>query len=152
MADLTDTVDRLARPLAVEAGVDLVDVAVKGSESRQRVQVVVDRKGGIDLETCRDLSKALARRLDAEDAIAGRYTLEVTSPGTDWPLSDQRSFDRVQGRAVKATLRVDADGTREISGVVTSAGSDSVVLTAKDGSRETVSYDSIVKATQELRW
>lgn len=152
MADLADTIDRLARPLVDAAGVDLVDVEVKGSGSRQRVQVVVDRKGGIDLDMCRNLSKDLARRLDAEDPIAGRYTLEVTSPGTDWPLTDQRSFDRVEGRAVQATLRVGEDRTREVMGVVASAGPHGVVLTGEDGHTETVSYDSIVKATQELRW
>lgn len=156
MADLADTVRRLACPLAEDAGLDLVDVVVKGGSarggSRQRVQVVVDRKGGVDLGSCATLSRALARQLDDEDPVDSRYILEVTSPGTDWPLDDQRAFDRVEGRRVTAVLRVDEHRTEEVRGVVGRARPDIVELTADDGETHTVPYDRIVTATQELRW
>jgi ribosome maturation factor RimP len=153
MADLGDTVDRLARPLADDAGLDLVDVQVKGQGSRTKVQVIVDRKGGVDVGSCQQLSKALSRALDQEDPIAGRYTLEVTSPGTDHPLLDRRAFDRVEGRRVKAVLRADeADTTREIIGTVTAATDDAAELTADDGTVHRVPYADLVTATQELRW
>ncbi|WP_370327908.1 ribosome maturation factor RimP [Euzebya sp.] len=151
-ADPSDTVDHLVRPLVEGRGLDLVDVAVKGGGSRTRVRVVVDRKGGVDLATCQDLSRELGRALDDEDPIAGRYTLEVTSPGTDWPLTDQRSFDRVEGRVVKAILRTGEDTTREVVGTVTGAGPTSAVLTDADGEDHDVAYDVILKATQELPW
>ena len=152
MADLGDTVDRIARPVVDEAGLDLVDVRVKGSEGRPRVQVIVDRKGGVDVGTCQDVAKAISRALDEDDPVEGRYTLEVTSPGTDHPLADQRAFDRVEGRLVKAVLRTEDDRTREVVGTVTAAHEDAAELTAADGTVHRVPYADIVKATQELPW
>lgn len=155
MADLSATIDGLVRPLAEEAGVDLVDVEVKGEGARTRVRVIVDRKGGVDVGTCQKISKSLSRGLDETDPLAQRYTLEVTSPGTDRPLDDQRSFDRIEGRAVKVILRGeegDSDDERTVRGVVTAAGPEAVQLTAADGEVHTVAYRDIHKATQELPW
>lgn len=156
MADLDATVDALARPLADAEGVDLVEVRVKGEAARRRIQVVVDRKGGVDLATCQRISRELGRALDEADPVSQRYTLEVTSPGTDRPLTDRRSFDRVEGRLVKAVLRTPTeaqpDRTQEVRGTVTAAGEDAAVLTAPDGTTHEVPYSQIVRATQELPW
>jgi ribosome maturation factor RimP len=153
MADHDATVAALARPLADDAGLDLVEVRVTGEGTRRRVKVVVDRKGGVDLAACQALSRALGQALDDADPLPQRYTLEVTSPGTDRPLVDQRSFDRVEGRRVKAILREeDGESTREVRGTVTAAGEAAAVLTADDGTTVELPYDRIVKATQELPW
>lgn len=157
MADLGATIEDLARPLAQEAGLDLVAVEVKPAGARTKVLVKVDRKGGVDVGSCQTLSKALSRALDDSDPVANRYTLEVTSPGTDHPLTDQRAFDRVEGRTVKAVLRVpdgegEEDATHEVQGVVTAAGPDAVELTDTDGAVHFVPYSEIVRATQQLPW
>ena len=152
MADLDQQLSDLARPLADRADVDLVAVEVKGEGSRRRIRVVVDRKGGVDLATCQRISRELGKALDDVDPLTQRYTLEVTSPGTDRPLDDQRAFDRVEGRRVKAILRVDEDSTREVRGTVTRAEATAVVLTTDDGTAVEVAYDEIIKATQELPW
>lgn len=152
MADLDQQLSDLARPLAERADVDLVAVEVKGEGSRRRVRVIVDRKGGVDLATCQRISRELGKALDDVDPLSQRYTLEVTSPGTDRPLDDQRAFDRVEGRRVKAILRVDEDSTREVRGTVTRAEANAVVLTTEDGTAVEVAYDEIIKATQELPW
>ncbi len=152
MADLEQTVTDLARPLADEAELDLVAVEIRGEGSRSRIRVVVDRKGGVDVGTCQRISRSLGRSLDALDPVNSRYTLEVTSPGTDRPLTDQTSFDRVEGRLVKAVLRTGEDTTRELVGTVTSAGEHAVTLTDGDGATHQVAYEQIIKATQELPW
>jgi ribosome maturation factor RimP len=153
VADLDATIESLARPLAERAGLDLVEVAVKGEGTRRRVKVVVDRKGGVDLASCQDLSRDLGRALDEADPLAQRYTLEVTSPGTDRPLADRRAFDRVEGRLVRALLRTDDDErTEEVRGTVGEAREDAVVLTLEDGTAALIPYDRIVKATQQLPW
>jgi ribosome maturation factor RimP len=152
MADLELTVSDLALPLAEEADVDLVAVEIKGEGSRRRVRVVVDRKGGVDVGTCQRMSKALSRSLDEMDPVNNRYTLEVTSPGIDRPLNDQRSFDRVEGRLVKAVVTDGEDETREVRGTVTRAEADVVVLTDASGTDHELAYEQIIKATQELPW
>ena len=85
MADLEQTDTELARPLAEESELDLVAVEIRGEGSRSRIRVVLDRKGGVDVGTCQRISRSLGRSLDALDPVNSRYTLEVTSPGTDRP-------------------------------------------------------------------
>jgi ribosome maturation factor RimP len=140
----------LAEPLAADAGLDLVDVAVKGASPRQLVRIRVDRKGGVDLAACQRLSQRLSEALDAADVVPGRYALEVTSPGVDYPLTDQRAFDRVEGRPVRV-LRQAEDAVREVRGTVRAAEPDGVVLDV-DGAPVRIPYAAITKATQTLPW
>jgi ribosome maturation factor RimP len=141
----------LAEPVATAEGVDLVDLDVRGTGARQLVKVVVDRKGGVDLATCQDLSRDLSALLDREDPIDGRYALEVTSPGTDHPLRDRAAFDRVEGRAVLVHRRSGRDAPTQVRGTVTRAEQDAVVLDV-DGEPVRVPYAEVVTAKQTLPW
>lgn len=151
MADPTAAVRALAEPLAEEAELDLVDVQVKGSGGRRRVKVVVDRKGGVDLAACQQLSRQLSSRLDEEDPIADRYDLEVTSPGVDHPLRDRRAFERVEGRDVLVHHDAGDGRVRQLRGRVTGSDDEAVSLDV-DGQPVRVAYADIVKATQSLPW
>lgn len=151
MAGEVEQVRRLAEPLAKTADVELVDIEVKGSGSRRMVRLVVDRQGGVDLATCEDLSRTLSARLDEEDPVAGRYTLEVTSPGTDRPLSDQRSFERVRDRRVLVHRDAGDGRVLQVEGTVVAADGDAVLLEV-DGEHTRIPYDEITKATQRLPW
>ena len=154
---IADAVDALVRPIAGAEGVELIEVAVKGEASMRRVKVIVDAKGGVTLDTCQVISRQLGTRLDEladtdDDPLPGRYTLEVTSPGTDRPLTDRAAFDRVEGRLVKVVLEVGEDSTRELVGTVGEAGAEGVVVAPAEGEAETVPYADIVVAKQELPW
>lgn len=141
-----DLVDRQAR--AHDA--DVLAVEVKGQGSRRLVRVVVDRKGGIPVDVCQRICKELSRQLDAIDPVGARYTLEVTSPGVDWPLTDQQAFDRVEGRPVVIDRRVDG-GVAQVRGHVVGAGETAVEV--DDGAAVVeVAYDDIVTAAQALPW
>ncbi len=150
MDDLEERIRALAEPLADRADVDLVAVDVRGTGPRQLVRVMIDRKGGVTIEECRDLSGALSEALDAADPIPQRYALEVTSPGVDHPLEGQRAFDRVEGRTVRIHCRRDGEPA-EVRGTVTAAEPDAVVVDV-DGRAQRVPYDSIDKAVQTLPW
>ena len=149
MTAAADIVRGHAQTLAEAAGLDLVDVEVKGTGPRTLVRVKVDRKGGIELAECQQLSRDLGRLLDDVDPIDNRYQLEVTSPGVTHPLRTQRDFDRVEGRRV-AIRRAAAD-TPEVTGIVRGAGETHVVL-AVDDAEVSVAYDEIETATQALPW
>lgn len=152
MADEADRVRDLAAPLAAARGVDLVDVAIRGRGSGRLVRVVVDRKGGVDLAACQALSGELSAALDADDPVAGRYSLEVTSPGVDHPLRDRVAFDRVEGRGVLVHRRgVSQEAPEQVRGTVLRAGADAVVLDV-DGREVPVPYGEIVTAKQTLPW
>lgn len=150
MADVAEVVRGFAQPLAADAGLDLVDVVVKGSGSRTLVKVTVDRKGGVGLAECQQLSRDLSRHLDESDPIDSRYQLEVSSPGVTHPLRTQRDFDRVEGKVVVVHRRT-GDDLAEVRGTVVEAAEGEVVLDA-GGDRIAIAYDEVHKATQALPW
>ena len=150
MADTADIVRGHVAPLATAAGLDLVDVEVKGSGPRTLVRVKVDRKGGVGLAECQQLSRDLSKLLDDVDPIDSRYQLEVSSPGVNYPLRDQRDFDRVEGRLVVVTKH-GGETSAELKGTVVKAADDEVVLDVS-GEQVAVAYSDIEKATQALPW
>lgn len=153
MSDPQTMIQQMAQPLAAGAGLDLLDVEVKGSGSRTRVRIIVDRKGGVDVGTCQKLSRAVEAELDDVDPLRSRYTLEVTSPGTDRPLRSRADFDRIEGRTVRIRLTAEDDGERpDVIGAVRAATDDHVVVEDKAGDTHQVGYDDIDRATQELPW
>src|SRR3954466_4031742 len=76
-------------PIVVGAGYDLEDVTVTAAGRRSVVRVVVDRDGGLDLDAVADISRVVSEVLDADDVTGEMpYTLEVSSPGVDRPLTE----------------------------------------------------------------
>ena len=99
----------LLEPVVTALGLDLEDLDVQASGRRRRVSVVIDRDGGVDLDGIAAASRAVSDALDASDAMGDDpYTLEVTSPGVDRPLTLPRHWRRNIGRRVRVHL---ADGS-----------------------------------------
>ena len=97
MADIETIIKELAEPIVDELEVDLMGVIVAGSKETKLVRVVIDKRGGVGVDALRRLSKGLSLQLDAEDLIAGKYNLEISSPGFDWPLTTSKDFVRYEG-------------------------------------------------------
>lgn len=127
-----DSLVRLLAPVVEARGLDLEDVVVTQAGKRRQLRVVVDRDGGISLDTVAAVSTAVAAQLDDSDAMGGSpYVLEVTSPGVDRPLTAPRHWRRNRTRLVKVAtaeatalegrlVEVDDDGIGvESDGVVT---------------------------------
>ncbi|GAB3274773.1 hypothetical protein GCM10027586_21590 [Kineococcus gypseus] len=112
------------------AGLVLEAVSVAAAGRRRVVRVVVDlagdEPGEVDLEAVSTVSTAVSEALDASDVLGSTpYTLEVTSPGVERPLTTPRHWARATGRLVRAVL---ADGTA-LLGRVRSVDADGVLLT-----------------------
>jgi ribosome maturation factor RimP len=96
----------LLEPLVVTTGLDLEEVRVTAAGKRRQLLVVVDSDEGVQLDAVASLSREISQALDAEEAMGdGEYVLEVTSPGTDRPLTEPRHFRRNAGRLVKLQLK-----------------------------------------------
>jgi ribosome maturation factor RimP len=96
----------VVEPVVGAAGYDLEDVTVSRAGRRSVVRVVVDRDGGLDLDSVAEISRSISKALDAAEAdgrelVAGEYQLEVSSPGVDRPLTLPRHWRRNIGRVVK---------------------------------------------------
>lgn len=117
----------VVEPVVVALGLDLEDVDVQTSGRRRRVSIVVDRDGGIDLDGIAEASRAVSDALDASDAMGDDpYTLEVTSPGIDRPLTLPRHWRRNIGRRVRVHM---TSGT-VVEGRIRAADGDAVTLSA----------------------
>ena len=126
-------------PAVAAAGFDLEDVEVVAAGRRSVVRVVVDHDGGVDLDAVAEVSRIVSDALDASDATgATPYTLEVTSPGVDRPLTEARHWRRAIGRLVAVPVR-DA-GT--VTGRVCAADDGSVTFDV-DGAERVLALDAL---------
>ena len=101
-------VREVVEPVVTAAGLVLEDVHVSAAGRRSVVRVVVDLAdgvGGIDADTLGTVSRDVSAALDRHDPIRGAYTLEVSTPGTDRPLTEPRHFRRARTRLVRLSLR-----------------------------------------------
>lgn len=119
--------------LATNAGFDVEDITVRLVGGRRLVRAVVDRDGGVDLDTAAALSRDIASALDTEyDAELGdaAYTLEITSRGVGAPLTLPRHFRRAAGRL--GTI-VRTDGTSLTARIALVDDATLTLLTGRDG-------------------
>ena len=112
-------------PVIAAAGMDLESVRVSAAGRRRLLRVVVDSDRGVSLDDAAAVSRKLSAALDAAPVMGDfPYTLEVSSPGVDRPLTDPRHWRRAVGRLVQVT----AADAGPISGRVLAADTDGVTL------------------------
>ena len=99
--DILEKVRQVAAPLAAQEGLELIDVEFGGGGGRQTVRLFIDKAGGVSLDDCSSVSRAVSAALDVEDPIAGAYDLEVSSPGLDRPLRTPEHFEKFKGSKVR---------------------------------------------------
>jgi ribosome maturation factor RimP len=116
-------------PVVGAAGYDLEDLVVTPAGRRSVVRVVVDRDEGVTLDDIAEVSRAVSAALDENDGDLGRapYVLEVTSPGVDRPLTEQRHWRRNIGRLVTVAVGP-AGATEQVTGRVTAVDDTGVTL------------------------
>ncbi len=143
----------LAEAVTQRRSLLLWDVEVGGQPGRAVVRVYVDsEKGRVDLDTVAEISEEISRGLDLKDPIAGRYTLEVSSPGLERSLRSPTHFRLSVGQkvVVKTKERMFGD-THRLEGVISSAGGDSVKLELDQAVVE-VPFDEIKSARTVFEW
>ncbi|MBY9066036.1 ribosome maturation factor RimP [Hyphomonas sp. WL0036] len=110
----------LVQPVAEGIGMEIVRLRIQGGR-RPHLQIMAERAGGAptDVEDCARLSRALSPTLDTADPIPEAYTLEVSTPGIDRPLTRPGDFARWIGHAAKVELARPVDGRRRFTGIIT---------------------------------
>lgn len=151
MAASVEIIRRALIDALTTVGVDLEDLQITTAGRREVVRVVVDRDGGIDLDLIADISRRVAELLDnppLADEIVGTYVLEVSSPGTDRPLTEEKHWRRAERRLVEATLVDDSVVTGRI--VRTDAGV--VEIEQADGEVRAVPLSSLRRGLVQLEF
>jgi len=148
---IEQTRDRLAGvltdPLSA-VGLDLEAVDLTPAGKRRLLRVAVDKDGGVTLDDIAEATKEVSRLLDESDVMGVQpYTLEVTSPGVDRPLTHARHWRRNQGRLVKVTLRDGGSVTGRITG-----SDDTAAALDVDGTTQQVAYADVAKAKVQIEF
>jgi ribosome maturation factor RimP len=147
MSPVVEGIREVVLPILASHDVELYDVEISGA----LVRVVVDRETGVDLETLGGLTRAISRALDDADPIAGRYTLEVTSPGVERPLRTPEQFARAIGDKVKIRTVPSVEGDRRVEGMLATADGEGITIRTDQVVRS-FGYDEIERARTVFEW
>ena len=126
----TEAVDRIVRKTVEDMGFSLCDVEFQKEYGNWVLTLFIDKPGGVTIDDCEAVSKAVEPVLDEADPIAQAYYLSVSSLGIDRPLKKDADFERNLGKEITVRLYVPVDGKKEFTGVLQSYAEDSFVLTA----------------------
>lgn len=141
-----DRVRELARQAAALCGVDLVDMEYKPSRGNPVLRLYIDVEGGVSLEDCTRVSRAMADALDTEDPIPSSYRLEVSSPGVDKALRTAADFGRYIGFPALLVLRHPHEGRSTVTGTLSGCDGESVLLREDSGEESSFRLENIARA------
>jgi ribosome maturation factor RimP len=143
--------EALVAPVVEASGLELVEVTFRREAGRKVLRVVVDREGGVDIDTISATAEQVSRRLDLEGFAPGPYALEVSSPGIERPLRRPVDFRRRVGDRVKVRTVTPIEGARNHAGALVSADAEAIVV-ATDGGELRVPYEEIASARTVADW
>ena len=120
--------EEMLAPIAEQIGVEIYDVEFVKEAGEWYLRAYIDREGGVDINTCVDVSRALSDELDQEDFIEEAYTLEVSSPGLGRTLKKDRHFQHSIGMEIDLKTFQPIDGVKEFSGILKAFDKDTITV------------------------
>ncbi len=99
--EIADRVRSVAEPIVWDERMELVDVEYRRETNGWVLRLIIDKEGGVALDDCSRISQEVGRILDVEDFIEVPYHLEVSSPGLNRPLKNEKDFLRYRNRVIK---------------------------------------------------
>jgi len=131
-----------------DLGLELVRMNVGGAPRQPRITLFVDRVGGVTIGECVEATKDLKKRLISHFDPGMQFSLNISSPGTDRPLKNQRDFHLITGRKVSISYSGEEDPVEQynVTGTVSVAGENNLELQTENGEGITISYSKILNA------
>jgi ribosome maturation factor RimP len=145
-----DLID-LITPAVAALGCECLGVEYSPHRGSSLIRIYIDRPEGIVVEDCEAVSREVEALLDVNDPIAGRYTLEVSSPGVDRPLFTPAHFARFCGEKVELSLIAPVAGRRRLQGVIRAVDGDRVAVEV-DGVEMEIEHGDVQKARLVPDW
>lgn len=147
MCDMEAKVRELLQNVVAREGIDLIHVECLQMQSRWLVRLFLDKDGGITVDDCAFISGIAGDIMDVHDLPPGAYTLEVSSPGIERPVSRVGDFELYAGRNIAIKLKVKLAGKKNMLGrlVGVSADKQAVMIETTEDSY-TIPMENIAKA------
>ena len=150
--DLAKRIEAIIAPTVEDLGFEIVRVQISGAK-HPRLQIMAERADGtgIDVEDCASISRGVSAVLDVEDPIDGEFTLEVSSPGIDRPLTRLKDFVTWAGFDAKIELHTaidDGQGARKrYTGRLLGLDEDErILIEGEDGEHFALAFDDVQRA------
>ncbi len=144
-----DKITLLARPIAQESSLELVEVEFRPSGKRWLLRVYIDRDEGVTIADCERVSRELDRVLEVEEVIDHPYTLEVSSPGLTRSLKSRQDFERYRGRTCRIVTALAVEGRNEFKGKIVEVAGDDVEVNDERGGHR-IPLSAIKRANLEF--
>ncbi|MCK5041255.1 MAG: ribosome maturation factor RimP [Sphingomonadales bacterium] len=159
----TDQLNALLEPIITGMGFELIRISYGGAD-RPVLQIMAERPDGtMSIEDCTRLSREISTIMDVEDPIASNFSLEVSSPGIDRPLTRLKDFDNYSGFEAKVVLKIAVDDRRRFRGTILGTSGENILLRTTDTDEEfsfvlddiqsakLVITDELLKASQKQK-
>jgi len=135
----------MIEPLVESKGYELVKLDYD-ARKHGLLHLIIDHEKGVNVDDCEVISRAVSELLDTEDPITHAYSLEVSSPGLERPLTKKEHFVRFTGEKAKIRTVDEVNGSDKFAGTLVGAEGDFVTLKGEDGKVVDIPYDIIKKA------
>ena len=120
--------EELLKPIAEASGVEIYDVEYVKEGSDFYLRAYIDKAGGVDINDCEKVSRALSDALDEEDFIADSYIMEVSSPGLGRTLKKDKHLEKSLGEKVEIKTYKPIDKCKEFEGILKSYDENSIII------------------------
>ena len=145
---VTEIVAKLAEPVVKQFGCELWDVEYVREGSEYFLRLYLDKEGGVDINDCERISRAMDPILDEKDPITTSYHFEVCSAGLERTLKRPGDFERFMGSAITVKLYRPRNGLKEIPCVLSGYDNGKITVTA---GKETITFEKSEVALVRLR-
>jgi ribosome maturation factor RimP len=153
--NLEQIIRHVGEPIARALGVEILEVQCTGKPASLLVRLILDKKGGVGIEDCEQFHQSLRRTWEVSHPEQSMCRFEVSSPGLDRPLREQKDFHRVVGERLRVTLRNPMNKQSVVLGrlvTVTDLGINLMDDQAKYPQEICVVWADIAKARLEVRF
>ena len=145
---ITEQVTQFAQPIVEANGCTLWDVEYVREGSERYLRLYIDKVGGVDIDDCEKVHRAVDPILDEKDPIAESYHFEVCSAGIERPLKRPSDFEKFMGSPILVKLYRPRNGLKEIPGIL--RGYEEGQITVEAG-KETITFTKSEVALVRLR-
>lgn len=139
-------------PIVTGLGLDLVDVELVTENQARFLRIYVDRVGGVSIDECAKVSELVDPIIDGDLAIHTHDYLEVSSPGLDRPLREDRDFARYLECWVEVGLYKARDGRKKYEGWLMPLEGDQIVIRSEDGTIHRFDRKEAAKVKRAVRF
>lgn len=138
----------IINPVIEDLGYEAVRILTSG-DSQQTLQIMIEHKDynkEITVDDCAAVSRAVSTVLDEKDPIKDKYTLEVSSPGLDRPLTKLSHFSRYVGYVIKLETAEPVEKRKRFKGTIDAVSADGMITMTMENTTYNIAFSNVVKA------